>query len=66
MSVIIHKSELVRRALAYVDQERNDRPDARLSQLLDEAGMRFNLSPKDAEALKHIFEVERCRQTADK
>ena len=44
----IEHGELVRRALEYVQEERCRRPDAPLSSLLDEAGMRFNLTPLDA------------------
>lgn len=42
---LIEHGELVRRALEYVQEERCRRPDAPLSSLLDEAGMRFNLTP---------------------
>ena len=45
---LIEHGELVRRALEYVQEERCRRPDAPLSSLLDEAGMRFNLTPLDA------------------
>jgi hypothetical protein len=47
----IEHGELVRRALEYVQEERCRRPDAPLSSLLDEAGMRFNLTPLDAAQL---------------
>mgnify|MGYP000426629715 CR=1 FL=1 len=43
----IEHGELVRRALEYVD--------APLSSLLDEAGMRFNLTPLDAAQLARLF-----------
>ena len=49
---LIEHGELVRRALEYVQEERCRRPDAPLSSLLDEAGMRFNLTPLDA---AHLF-----------
>ena len=52
---IIEHGELVRRALEYVQEERCRRPDAPLSSLLDEAGMRFNLTPLDTESLQRIF-----------
>ncbi len=54
MSLIEH-SELVARALDYVQGERLEHPDTPLSSLLDDAGMRFNLSPLDAEQLARIF-----------
>ena len=45
---LIEHGELVRRALEYVQ-------DAPLSSLLDEAGMRFNLTPLDAAQLARLF-----------
>ena len=45
MATIIGQSELVRKAFAYIIEEKNANPDKKLSQLLDEAGMRFNLTP---------------------
>ena len=48
---LIEHGELVRRALEYVQEERCRRPDA----LLDEAGMRFNLTPLDAAQLARLF-----------
>ncbi len=55
MPTIMPKSELVRRAFAYLQEERKHAPDKSLSSLLDEAGMRFNLTPVDAEALERLF-----------
>lgn len=52
---LIEHGELVRRALEYVQEERCRRPDAPLSSLLDEAGMRFNLTPLDAAQLARLF-----------
>lgn len=55
MTTVIRHDMLVRRALAFVDERRRERPDLPLEALLDEAGQRFNLSPLDAEALAHAF-----------
>lgn len=55
MSSIIRHDMLVRRALAFVDERRHERPDLPLEALIDEAGQRFNLSPVDSEALAHAF-----------
>ena len=52
---LIEHGELVRRALEYVQEERCRRPDTPLSSLLDEAGMRFNLTPLDAAQLARLF-----------
>lgn len=47
--------ELVRRALVYVNDTRKDYPGKPVSEILDEAAMRFNLSPLDGEALQRLF-----------
>ena len=51
MPTIMPQSELVRKAIAYLNEEHKRAPRKSLSSLLDEAGMRFNLTPVDAEAL---------------
>lgn len=55
MPTIIHHTELVRRALAFLQQEYARRPATPLAHLLDETGMRFNLTPNDACVLEHLF-----------
>lgn len=55
MSGIISQGELVRRAAAYVAEERKDHPEHPLHAVLDEAGMRFNLTPLDSQALERLF-----------
>lgn len=58
MTTIMPKSELVRRAFAYLQEERKQKPGKSLASLLDEAGMRFNLTPVDAAALERLFRSE--------
>ena len=55
MPTIMPQSELLRKAVVFVDESRRDEPGANLGKLLDEAGMRFNLSPLDSEALWRLF-----------
>lgn len=55
MATIIAQSELLRRAVAYVSDEQQCHPDKSLAALLDEAAMRFNLSPLDSECLCRLF-----------
>lgn len=55
MATIIHESELVRRAIEYIDQRLREEPNATKSALLDETAMRFNLGPLDAEALERVW-----------
>ena len=58
MPTIMPQSELLRRAVSHVNEERQDNPDKKLTQIIDEAAMRFNLSPLDAEALYRLFSEE--------
>ncbi len=58
MSTIINHSELLKRAVAYVTETIKEQPQKDLQNILDEAGMRFNLSPIDSEALKRLFTKE--------
>jgi len=55
MATIMQHEELVRRALKYMIERRNADPSIKTPVLLDEAGIRFNLSPRDQEALEHLF-----------
>ena len=45
MATIMPASELVRRAAAWLAEQRALYPEKSLAALLDEAGMRFNLNP---------------------
>ena len=53
MATIMPASELVRRAAAWLAEQRALYPE---KSLLDEAGMRFNLNPLDAAALGRLFD----------
>ncbi|GAB6035602.1 hypothetical protein JCM15519_01610 [Fundidesulfovibrio butyratiphilus] len=61
MTTVVEHSELVRKALAWMDEHRcQEKP---LLALLDEAGMHFNLSPRDQEFLKSMF-LSESQETA--
>ena len=55
MPVILPEGELLRRAAAWIREERACRPERSLFSCLDEAGMRFNLSPMDHRMLADFF-----------
>ena len=55
MPVFFPPGEHIRRAAAWVAAERSVQPDAPLSRLLDEAGMRFSLSPLESQRLAEFF-----------
>lgn len=52
------QNELHRRAVQWITYERREKPRKKLHDLIDEAGMRFNLGPQDAEFLRKFFEQE--------
>ena len=61
MTTIMPQGELVRKAAAYLAEHRALHPGKSLSTLLDEAGMRFNLTPLDAAALERLFRDEQAK-----
>lgn len=62
MPTIMPASELVRKAAAFISEERSLHPEKKLSSLLDEAGMRFNLNPLDASSLERLFDEEKGKK----
>ncbi|HEU6438484.1 MAG TPA: hypothetical protein VE028_13620 [Nitratidesulfovibrio sp.] len=55
MTTVIPHSELVKRAAAWVAERRAEQPSCPLSDLVDEAGARFNLGPMETEMLLDLF-----------
>lgn len=47
MSTIQPKGENIRQAIRWISQQREDYPEKTTSNLIQEACMRFNLTPKD-------------------
>ena len=58
MATVIPQSELVKRAAVFIKDELAEHPEKSLSALMDEASMRFNLSPLEADALFRLFRKE--------
>lgn len=56
MPTIISQSELVRRAATFVAEQRREHPERPLHDILDDAGMRFNLTPLDSASLLRLFD----------
>jgi len=55
MAVPLPEGELLRRAVRWISEQRELVPRPSLAELIDKAGERFNLSPKDSEFLVHFF-----------
>ena len=59
MTTIKPEEEKIRRATKWLVEERKFSPDRSLAALLDEACMKFDLSPKDAEFLQRFMKDEK-------
>ncbi len=46
------EGEDVRKAVKWISEERKTNPGKKLTPLMDEAGMKFNLSPADMEFIR--------------
>ena len=55
MAVPLPEGELLRKAVRWISEQRELVPRPSLAELIDEAGKRFNLSPKDSEFLFSFF-----------
>ena len=64
MATVMPREELVRRALQYISERRQASPELSFDALLDDASLRFNLSPRDQEALERLFRAETARAGA--
>lgn len=51
---LLPKGETLRRAIRWISEHRDD-PGIRLADVVNEAGLRFDLSPLDQEYLWHTF-----------
>lgn len=52
---ILPEGEQLRKAIKWVSDKRLDNPEARLSGLVQEACLKFDLSPKDTDVLLNFF-----------
>ncbi len=65
MSTIMPQSELQRRAITWISEQLREKGAKPLVKILDEAGMRFNLGPKDMEFLERFFKENHPEAEAD-
>lgn len=49
------KGDALRKAVQWISEERQVRPEEKLTKLVDEAALRYDLSPADEEFLLHTF-----------
>jgi hypothetical protein len=58
MTTIISEGECMRRAVTWISEQRTAHPEKKLAEIIDEASMRYNLSPKESESLIRILKKE--------
>lgn len=61
MTTIISKNMLANRAFSYIQEKIQENPEISIQKLLDEAGMRFNLSPKDILELEYLLTCDKSK-----
>lgn len=59
MTTVQPEEEKIRRATKWLIEERKYSPDISPSKLIEEACMKFDLSPKDAEFLQRFIKAEK-------
>lgn len=55
MSTVLPEGEDIRRAVRWVSENLKDDPDQPVQRLVNDAILRFDISPKDAEFLTRFF-----------
>jgi hypothetical protein len=55
MATIVPQGEDIRKAVKWISEERQSSPARKLSKLLEEAAVKFNLSPAEGEYLLRFF-----------
>jgi hypothetical protein len=52
---VLPEGEQMRNAVRWISAERTEHPATSLGKLIEQACLKFDLSPKDAEVLFHFF-----------
>jgi hypothetical protein len=52
---VLPEGEQMRNAVRWISAERTEHPTTSLGKLIEQACLKFDLSPKDAEVLFHFF-----------
>lgn len=61
MTTVMPQGELVRKAVTYISDEREE-SEKSLTTLIEDAAMRFNLSPKECDFLTKFFTENDAKQ----
>ena len=58
MTTILPQGEDLRKAVKWISEERQSRPQIKIAKLVEEASVKFDLSPADGEYLFKFFKKE--------
>jgi hypothetical protein len=58
MTTIMPEGEDLRKAVKWISEERQSSPQKKMAKLVEEASVKFDLSPADAEYLFRFFKKE--------
>ncbi len=58
------KGEMLKKAVKFISEKRQKNPDINLNKLVDDAGLQFDLSPKDCEFLLRFVRDDNGQDTA--
>jgi hypothetical protein len=61
MAVKLPEGEILRRAIQWINEEREGKGEKPLITLIEEAGKNFDLSPKDCDFLIHFFTGDKTK-----
>ena len=64
MTTIMPQSELTRKAIAWICEKQEEGRSSALNSLIEEAAVRYNLSPKDVEFLQRFY-ADKKEQAAE-
>ena len=59
MTTVQPEGEDLRKAVKWISEERKFNPEIQTSKLIEEACLKFDLSPMDAEYLLNFFKLEK-------
>ncbi|RMH77996.1 MAG: hypothetical protein D6681_20455 [Calditrichaeota bacterium] len=65
MSTILPEGEALRKAVKWISGKLQENPDTPIMQLVNEATLRFDLTPKDGEFLIRFYKEKRDEQNKD-
>ena len=58
MTTIMPEGDAIRNAVKWISEQRTQSPDTPVHKLVDDAGFRFNLSPKEQDFLSRFCKEE--------